>query len=262
MVGLSLGWVSTGLLFLLLLLQCSREVLAVEVTVNNNKQDYSLTLATTDILSLACAVQNHTAEEELLWYREGQLLDLKKENQKNISTVCVFPVSSGDNRVTFSCQLQRNTSIQVSVVLDVQFPPQLSGYNNLTVEEGKDVKLTCNVKSNPQAAVVWYKDNSTLILEEGRYHQSLTSEFFELAISKTRKSDNGTYTCVARYENKTHAEILSKDFFLTVEDRRDVFPLEAVIAAVVVVLLTVIFGIAARRKRIFKCFKAGTATTL
>lgn len=38
-------------------------------------------------------------------------------------------------------------------------------------------------------------------------------------------------------------------------DTKPVFPLEAIIAAVVVILLTIIFGIVARRERIFKVTK-------
>ncbi|XP_030078232.1 transmembrane and immunoglobulin domain-containing protein 1 [Microcaecilia unicolor] len=247
MVGFSLDLVPIW--YIVVLLQCPCEISAVAVTVNSNSLDYTLTVEHEDVLSLICTVQNHTAEETLLWYRGDQLLNLDEGNQKNVSSVCVSPVTPSDNGVTFSCQLQRNASLRVTVALDVQFRPSLNGEGFLTVEEGNHVKISCKIKSNPQAAVVWYKDNNTLILEEGRHHLSLTSEFFELAISKAQKSDNGTYTCVARYANET----LSKDFFLTVEDRKEPFPLEAIIAASVVVLLTAIFGIVARRKKIFKC---------
>lgn len=45
-------------------------------------------------------------------------------------------------------------------------------------------------------------------------------------------------------------------FFPLPTDRKPGFPLEAIIAAIVVVLLTVIFGIVARREKIFKVTKA------
>nr|XP_033777067.1 transmembrane and immunoglobulin domain-containing protein 1 [Geotrypetes seraphini] len=256
MVGFSLDLVPIW--YIVVLLQCSCEISAVAVTINNNSLDYTLTLSYAAGLSLACTVQNHTTEEMLLWYRGDQLLNLNKENQKNVSNICVFPVFPSDNGVTFSCQLQRNASLRVTVTLDVQFPPIPSEEAFLAVEEGKGVKMTCNVKSNPQSEVFWYKDNNTLILEEGRHHQSLTREFSELVISKAKKSDNGTYTCVAKYDmnfNETR-------FFLTIEDRKEPFPLEAVIAAGVVVLLTAIFGIVARRKSIFRCGQNSSNITL
>lgn len=69
--------------------------------------------------SLRCAVQNHTNEEELLWYREAGTVDLKSGNKINSSSVCVSSISEDDNGVTFTCKLQRNQSVSISVVLNV-----------------------------------------------------------------------------------------------------------------------------------------------
>ncbi|NWI71722.1 TMIG1 protein, partial [Todus mexicanus] len=136
-------------------------------------------------------------------------------------------------------------------------PPQLSGEEFLYVEEDQDVTLTCNAKSNPQAEAAWYKDNSTLTLQQNRYQLYQTSEVFQLSIQKVQKSDNGTYTCVMKSSSDA-----SKDFHLIVEDKKPLFPKEAVIAAVVVVILTLLFGIVARKDTIFKCFKKPSETAL
>ncbi|KFO91608.1 Transmembrane and immunoglobulin domain-containing protein 1, partial [Buceros rhinoceros silvestris] len=201
--------------------------------------------------SLSCLVQNHSRAEELLWYREDGQVGLKEGNKVNVSNVCVSPVTESDNGVTFTCRLARDKSVQVSVILDVQFPPQLGGEETLQVEEGKDVTLTCNTKSNPQGQTAWYKDNSTLTLQPNRYQLYQTSTVVQLAIQKVQKSDNGTYSCVVRSsrgEGRRH-------FHLLVEDKKPVFPTEAVIAGVVVVALTVLFGIVARKDKIFKVRK-------
>ncbi|XP_034608877.1 transmembrane and immunoglobulin domain-containing protein 1 isoform X2 [Trachemys scripta elegans] len=232
-----------------LLLPCL--VTGVELAINNSSDNQILSTKPGRDESLWCTVRNNSRAEELRWYRGDGTVNLKDGNKINTTNICILPVSKTDNGVSFTCKLVRNESIQISVTLDVQFPPLLTGEDPPPVEEKNDVKLTCNVNSNPQAEMVWYKDNSTLTLKKDRYQIYHTSEVFQLTIKKVEKSDNGTYTC----EAKSVLGEMRKEFHLTVEDRKPVFPLEAIIAAIVVVLLTVIFGIVARREKIFKCFK-------
>lgn len=84
------------------------------------------------------------------------------------------------------------------------------------MEEEKDVTLTCNSKSNPQAQSTWLKDNQSLTLQQSRHELYQTSEVFQLSIRKVQKSDNGTYTCVVEslLGNGT------RDFHLIVEGNK------------------------------------------
>ncbi|NWU97287.1 TMIG1 protein, partial [Upupa epops] len=220
----------------------------LELSVNNQAADFSLTTFPGTAVSLSCLVQNSSQDEDLLWYRGDGKVDLKDGNTVNISNICVSPVTESDNGVTFTCRLARDRSVQVSVILDVQFPPKLLGEETLQTEEDTDVTLTCNAKSNPQAQAAWYKNNDLLTLQQNRYQLYQTSEVFQLSIQKVQKSDNGTYTCVV----KSSLGEGSKDFYLIVEDKTPPFPREAVIAGVVVVTLTVLFGIVARKDKICK----------
>ncbi|NXA35307.1 TMIG1 protein, partial [Eudromia elegans] len=224
----------------------------VELSVNNNASDFTLSAASGSLLSLSCLVQNNSQAEELLWYRGDGTVDLKAGNRENISNICIYPVTVDDNGVTFTCKLKRDQSVRVSVILDVQFLPALSGEESLLVEEEKHVTLKCNSKSNPQGQASWYKNNNTLILEQNRYQVYQTSDVFQLSIKKVQKSDSGTYTCLV----KSDLGEGKKDFHLIVEDKKLVFPTEAVIAAAVVVVLTILFGIVARKEKIFKVWKA------
>ncbi|XP_005439808.2 transmembrane and immunoglobulin domain-containing protein 1 [Falco cherrug] len=247
---------------------CEAPVLAVcflacvatglELSVNNHAADFSLTTMPGPAVSLSCLVQNSSQPEELLWYRGAGKVDLKDGNKVNISNICISPVTESDNGVIFTCKLARDQSVQVSVTMDVQFPPQLTGEESLQTEEEKDVTLTCQTKSNPQAQTMWYKNNIILTLQQNRHQLYQTSEVSQLSIYKVQNSDNGTYTCVV---NSTLGEG-RKDFHLIVEAKTPVFPKEAVIAAVVVVTLTVLFGIVARKDKIFKCFKRSSETAL
>ncbi|NXN80835.1 TMIG1 protein, partial [Bombycilla garrulus] len=220
----------------------------LELSVNNHAADFTLSTALVPAISLSCLVHNSSQAEELVWYRGDGQVGLKDGNKVNISNICISPLNESDNGVTFTCRLARDKSVQVSVILDVQFPPLLSGEETLQVEEGKDVTLTCNSKANPQAQSTWYKDNQILTLQQSRHKVYQTSEVFQLSISEVQKSDNGTYTCTVQSSlgNGT------RDFYLIVEDKKPIFPTEAVIAALVVVTLTIFFGIAARIDKIFK----------
>ncbi|NXK20973.1 TMIG1 protein, partial [Arenaria interpres] len=220
----------------------------LELSVNNHTADFSLTTMPSPSVSLSCLVQNSSQDEKLLWYRGDGQVDLKDGNKVNISHICISPVTESDNGIAFTCRLARDKSVQVSVTLDVQFPPQLTGEESLHIEEEKDVTMSCNAKSNPQAQTAWQKNNDLLTLEQGRYQLYQTSEVVQLSITKVQKSDNGTYTCVVTSSLGEGR----KNFHLIVEDKTPVFPKEAVIAAVVVVTVTVLFGIVARKDKIFK----------
>ncbi|NXW76409.1 TMIG1 protein, partial [Hirundo rustica] len=227
---------------------CPPPSAGLELSVNNHAADFTLTTELGPAISLSCLVHNSSQAEELLWYRGDGRVGLKDGNKVNISNICISPVNESDNGVAFTCKLARDTSVQVSVILDIQFPPQLSGEETLHVEEEKDVTLTCNSKSNPQAQSTWYKDNHNLTLQQKRHELYQTSEVFRLSIRKVQKSDNGTYTCVVQSPLGKG----TRDFHLIVEDKKAVFPKEAVIAAIVVITITILFGIVARKDKFFK----------
>lgn len=248
---------SSGLLrmcrfLLLVIFFLPRETTSSVLTVNDKTENYILNTQLGFEESLKCAVRNHTGDEELLWYREGGTVDLKSGNKINSSAVCVSSISENDHGVTFTCKLQRDQSVSISVVLNVTFPPVLSGDDFQTVEEGSDAKLVCNVKSNPQAQMMWYKNSSILTLEKNHHQIQQTSESLQLSITKVKKSDNGTYSCFAY-----SSQIKTKDFHLFVKERGSTIPIEPIIAASVVVFLTLCFGLIARRKRIIKLCKKG-----
>nr|XP_056720989.1 transmembrane and immunoglobulin domain-containing protein 1 [Euleptes europaea] len=223
----------------------------VELTINDNTADYRLQTRPGLSQSLWCATQNHSQEEELLWLRQDGTVDLKDGNRVNASNICISPVTMDDNGVSFTCKLARDESIQISVVLDVMFPPTLSGEDPPSILEENDVTLNCHIKANPLAQMVWYKDNSTLVLESDRLWISQSINLFQLRIERAQESDGGVYTCKATSDLGT----ARRDFHLTIEAGKLAFPTEAVIAAGVVVALTILFAVVARREAILKCFR-------
>ncbi|XP_051013754.1 transmembrane and immunoglobulin domain-containing protein 1 [Acomys russatus] len=244
--------------FLLVVLSLPQGRTSSVLTVNGKTENYVLDTRPGTQASLECAVQNHTKEEELLWYRGDGRVDLKTGNKINTSSVCVSPVNESDDGVRFTCKLQSDGKVSVSVVLNVTFPPILSGNGLQTAEEGSDARLVCNVKSNPQAHMMWHKDSSAFFLEKDRHQIQQTRDAFQLSITRVKKSDNGTYSCVA----SSSLNVRTMDFHLVVIDKVPVVPVEPIIAASVVVILTVGFGLLARRKRIMKlCMKNNDQST-
>ncbi|XP_067328278.1 transmembrane and immunoglobulin domain-containing protein 1 isoform X2 [Anolis sagrei] len=226
-------------------------ITGLELAINDIAVDRKVSTMPGRALPLRCSVRNHSQEEELFWLREDGTVDLKDGNRMTSSSLCVFPVSVEDNGISFTCRLARDASVQVSVTLDVLFPPILTGEDPPSAEEDGDVTLDCHAKANPPAQMTWRKDNTTLMLEDSRYEIFQTSELYQLKIRGAQKSDSGIYDCLAEYPGRTE----QKSFHLVVGDKTVPFPTEAVIAAAVVVFLTILFAIVARRERILKCFR-------
>lgn len=122
--------------------------------------------------------------------------------------------SEKDGREISSCWQRTNYCLFLTNLqcLNLTVPPLLSGDAFQTIGEDKDVRLVCDVKSNPPAQMTWYKNNSVLILEKGRHQIQETRESFQLSITKVKKSDSGVYSCVASSSLKTE----TMDFHLVV----------------------------------------------
>ncbi|XP_007898977.1 transmembrane and immunoglobulin domain-containing protein 1 [Callorhinchus milii] len=225
----------------------------VYITINNINGPQKLTRNISDSISLQCKAVNNTQSEKLVWFRGRSQVRLSSLNEVNTSTVCIDPLKEEDDQIVFSCRLKRKQNINSTVALDILFAPILSADSDVYVDasEETDRTFTCNAKSNPQAIMVWYKDNRTLKLESGRHSVNLDSNLFRLSIKMLLKTDNGTYSCVAISPLGSKA----LDFYLLVRDKVIPAPIEPIIAGSVVVLITIIFAIASRRQRIIECCK-------
>uniref|UniRef100_UPI00398F81EF transmembrane and immunoglobulin domain-containing protein 1-like n=1 Tax=Pristiophorus japonicus TaxID=55135 RepID=UPI00398F81EF len=228
----------------------------VDIAVNDITADYRITMNISDSLSLKCTTVNNTQDEALVWFRGEREINLKSMNRINVSTVCIDPVTEDDNEATFSCHLSKDYNINTTVLLDIRFIPILSknGDDPIEVHRRDDVTLTCNVKSNPPALMSWYKDNSTLKMVAGKHSVHWDSSVFRLSIKKIEKVESGTYVCMA---NSTLGSS-NLAFQLTVKDKPYVVPYEPIVAGLVVVVLTVLFGIISRRNAILECYRRKT----
>ncbi|XP_036380298.1 transmembrane and immunoglobulin domain-containing protein 1 [Megalops cyprinoides] len=244
---------SPTLTVLSLLLYFSPHLTAVRVVSSPQANSGLISTEVEGTVSLTCHSEGVESTEELMWYRDKGLVELKDGNRVSQSSLCLSPVSKGDDGVTFTCRLRRDTSANASVQLDVRFPPDLFGNHTVMVEEDSDMTLTCDIHANPQVTVSWQRDGVELDLGIGGYMLFQDSMEARLSISRVKRNNHqGKYSCVAlspQYGERT------KSFQLIVNDKTMKFPLGPIIAGVVVVFCTTVLAIVARWQRITKCCK-------
>ncbi|XP_028840323.1 transmembrane and immunoglobulin domain-containing protein 1 isoform X2 [Denticeps clupeoides] len=204
------------------------------------------------ITLLFCWV-DETAGGELQWFRNKALVDLKEGNREERSHLCVWPVTREDNGAIFRCQLKNDASVNSSVQLEVLYAPQLNGTEQVSVKEESEAELSCDSRANPPVTVVWRFEGRMLDLSSGGYIATNNGVTARLTIPKViRANHQGLYTCVL--DSDIYGQRM-KSFQLSVDDKTMKFPLEAIIAGLVVVLCTAALAVVSRWKRIVKCCK-------
>ncbi|XP_022618303.1 transmembrane and immunoglobulin domain-containing protein 1 [Seriola dumerili] len=209
---------------------------------------------TVTLLCLPDGGSETQADEELVWLRNGAVVSLREENKKGRSSVCVTPVIHEDNGATFTCHLSRNATIRASVTLNVTYHPQLSGSEEVAVEDESALVLRCDIWANPPvSSVSWTLNGSAVDLFAGGF--TVTNDGFtsQLTASNVEKSvHEGTYQCTAN--SPVYGEH-SKRFQVTLTEKTMKFPLMPMIAGLVVVIFTVLLAVVSRWSKITKCCK-------
>ncbi|GLD46773.1 transmembrane and immunoglobulin domain-containing protein 1 [Lates japonicus] len=209
---------------------------------------------TVSLLCLPDRGSETPADEELVWLRNGAVVSLMEGNRKGRSNVCVSPIIHEDNGATFTCHLSRNATVKASVTLNVTYHPQLSGSEEVTVEDESALALRCDIWANPPvSSVSWKLNGSAVDLLAGGF--TVTNDGFtsQLTANSMEKSlHEGTYQCTAN--SPIYGEH-SKIFKVTVTEKTMKFPLMPLIAGAVVVCLTTLLAVVSRWSKIVKCCK-------
>ncbi|XP_061595191.1 transmembrane and immunoglobulin domain-containing protein 1 [Cololabis saira] len=209
-------------------------------------------------VTLTCTAE--AADGELVWLRNGATVSLREQNKKASSSLCVTPAIHEDNDATFTCHLGSNASETASVTLNVTYPPQASGSEQVAVEKEAQLLLQCDIWANPPvSSVAWTLNGSVVDLVAGGF--TVTNDGFSSWLQVHRADQSlheGTYQCTAHYSiNGTHPVpgTYSKEFQVTVTEKTLKFPMMPMIAGVVVVFLTSLLAVVSRWKTITKCCK-------
>ncbi|XP_041864459.1 transmembrane and immunoglobulin domain-containing protein 1 [Melanotaenia boesemani] len=240
----------------LLLFYCGTQTLGINIqTIPDVNGDGIIEVELQKTVTLVCGLNGDTpSDEELVWLRNGAVVDLKDGNKKGRSSVCINPVIYEDNGATFACHLHANTSDKASVSLNVTYHPQLSGSEEVTVEIDSPLVLQCDMRANPPvSSMTWSLNGSIVVLLEGGF--AVTNDGFksQLQVNKVDKLlHEATYQCTS--DSPKYGQH-SKTFYVTVTEKTIKFPLMPMIAGLVVVGLTAILAVASRWKKITKCCK-------
>ncbi|XP_075189285.1 transmembrane and immunoglobulin domain-containing protein 1 [Anomaloglossus baeobatrachus] len=246
------------LIVLAALLPLLPQVTGLHLLLNNVTYDNRHTANLNDPVNLRCEVVDNINDASLIWYRGTQQVDIKSENSVNVSNICIPELTIEDNGVSFTCLLKQNTSMKLSLQMDVRFPPILTGETKIMAEEGKTVQITCGFQANPAAAIFWRQNNGLFTLPS-RYKQDMTTDTLQLTIDKATKQDSANYTCVALSQGNETIRVIQ----LIVGDRQPGLPVGAIAAAVVVGALIIAFGMFARRDKVFRaCKKSQNETAM
>ncbi|XP_070839645.1 transmembrane and immunoglobulin domain-containing protein 1 [Chaetodon trifascialis] len=239
-----------------LLLCCAAQAAGVEILSGTDvTTDGVIETELKKTVSLVCQNDsNYDPQDdgELVWLRNDAVVSLKDENKKGRSSVCVAPIIHEDNGAIFTCHLSTNTTVRASVTLNVTYQPELSGSENVSVEEEAHLVLQCDIRANPPvSSVSWTLNGSKVDLLAGGF--TVTTDGFTSKLSTNKAEKNfheGTYQCLA---NSPKYGEQKKLFHVTLTAKTMKFPLFPIITGLVVVCLTAILAIVARWKRIVKC---------
>ncbi|XP_030603128.1 transmembrane and immunoglobulin domain-containing protein 1-like [Archocentrus centrarchus] len=236
-----------------LFLFCASQILAINITSDpGNDSEGVIHVGLEGPVSLVCALDTQP-EEELVWLRHDAVVRLEDGNKKGRSAVCVTPIHE-DNGAMFTCYQKGNSTVRASVTLNVTFAPNISGSEEVTVEEEGVLVLECDIRANPLlSSVTWTLNGSLVDLRAGGFtviNNGLTSQ---LKASKVEKSlHEGMYQCTVV---SPMYGVRNKLFQVTTTGKTLKFPLGPIIAGVVVVALTALFAVVSRWKKITKCCK-------
>ncbi|XP_072230667.1 transmembrane and immunoglobulin domain-containing protein 1 isoform X2 [Leuresthes tenuis] len=206
-------------------------------------------------VSLKCEVDGDIpADEELVWLRNGAMVQLSDDNKKGHSSVCVTPVLTEDNDAIFTCHLQTNKSDKASVTLNVTYAPALSGTEEIKVELESPLVLECDMRANPPvSSMSWTLNGSKVDLLEGGFTVTNNGITSRLQVNSVNKHlHEATYKCTAVSPMFPES---SQTFDVIVTEKTLNFPLMPIIAGVVVVCATALLAIVSRWRKIRQCFK-------
>ncbi|XP_062392510.1 transmembrane and immunoglobulin domain-containing protein 1-like [Sardina pilchardus] len=205
------------------------------------------------IVGLECRTAAADGKAELQWFRNGMPVALQEGNYISESHLCIQPVTREDNGAIFRCQVKNNAALNGSLQLEVTYAPELSGKEELSVEEESSLTLSCDSRANPPVTMVWSRDGQALDLSEGRFTATNDGVTARLSVrSVERELHQGEYTCTATSPVEPQK---TKSFQITVTDKTIKFPRDPMIAGIVVVVCTAILALLARWERIAKCCK-------
>uniref|UniRef100_A0A0K0DG20 Muscle M-line assembly protein unc-89 n=1 Tax=Angiostrongylus cantonensis TaxID=6313 RepID=A0A0K0DG20_ANGCA len=173
-----------------------------------------------DPLSIECHVDAKPVAQ-IEWFKDGKKLEIiegieirntsdgacrvriarfGKEDVGVYMCVATNPLGVADTRSTYSVEVTEKEEVIEKNEYAPRFNP---GLEDLNINAGQSIRLSCTVDAIPKAGIVWYKDG--LPLRSGGRFTITTQDDGTciLEVKNTVAGDEGAYRCVASNEHGT-----------------------------------------------------------
>ncbi|XP_032823916.1 transmembrane and immunoglobulin domain-containing protein 1-like [Petromyzon marinus] len=198
---------------------------------------------------LVCEDSDGPINSTVTWTRNNQVVATTD------AVVCLV-VTQADEGVVFKCSKGTRTGRRrLAITVD---PCEIPPPSEQTVQSTRrtDVTLTCNIYSRPQLApgeVQWWVGegcSEALSNSEGRYSVSWRPDSSSLSITRATDTDSGRYCCVINGTSGTSSPTPCQQTFVLIVEGEPL-PIGAIVAAFVVLGLTLLLMAYAHRDRVF-----------
>jgi len=150
---------------------------------------------------------NHLGDRHIVWRRGFSVLAtghivlaadprISVSKQHGVNTLVIKEITELDAG-EYVCQISiPNDILSVQHTLDVQVPATVIAsppHGAISVKEGEEVNLQCEVSGNPQPSVVWSKQDGNVPQASHRTCPKNSC----LTLSSVSRDDSGVYTCSA-----------------------------------------------------------------
>ncbi|XP_078122856.1 V-set and immunoglobulin domain-containing protein 10-like 2 [Sander vitreus] len=154
--------------------------------VTNNKQ----------YLMLSCSWDGG-APKSLVWWEgpDGQA----KGGEEN-SNILILRYGTAHSGKPYTCHAKHPLLVQTKTCrLTLEAPVLLTQRRVVSVYEGSDVQLTCNLRANylPVSEITWFNNQGVGVLDTSKYALLQTSAWANLTVRDSETQDSGEYRCFA-----------------------------------------------------------------
>ncbi|RWS22750.1 titin-like isoform X1 [Leptotrombidium deliense] len=154
---------------------------------------------------LKCKITGATGSQ-VTWFKGDSPIKqsryFRMGNDRDLVTLRIseaFPEDEGVYKCTVSNasgKVTTSATLRVIVPETVEKPPHLSPLVDLTVPEGAPARFVTSLSGSPTPSVSWFRNNK--LMKSSKHMQMLQDNAScSLVIYKTRKDDEGLYTCRA-----------------------------------------------------------------
>ncbi|XP_077597239.1 V-set and immunoglobulin domain-containing protein 10-like 2 [Stigmatopora nigra] len=148
-------------------------------------------------LMLSCSWDGGTPNALVWWEGPTGLRTTKEEN----SNTLIIRYGMAHNGRPYICHAKHPLSVQTQTCrLTLEAPVLLTQRRRISVYEGADVQLSCNLRANylPTSQIIWFNNHGLDVRDTSKYMLLRTSAWTNLTVRNTDETqDSGEYRCTS-----------------------------------------------------------------